>query len=74
MAHREIQTASALQSRVLRPAQAAKKLAIGLSTFWLKAKTDPNFPKPFKVSERTTVVYESEVDAYLAACAAKSRR
>ncbi|MCX7173404.1 MAG: AlpA family phage regulatory protein [Proteobacteria bacterium] len=62
-----------IQTRGLRPAETAKKLSIGLSTLWLKVKTDSNFPKPFKISERTTVFYEHEVDAYLAACAAKSR-
>lgn len=61
------------QGRVLRPAQAAQRLSIGLSTFWLKAKTDPAFPKPFKTGPRTTVVYESELDAYVAAYAARSR-
>jgi len=62
-----------IQTRGLRPAETAKKLSIGLSTLWLKAKTDPDFPKPFKLSERTTVFYEHEIDAYLAACAAKTR-
>jgi len=62
-----------VQIRGLRPAETAKKLSIGLSTLWLKAKTDPGFPKPFKIAGRTTVFYEHEVDAYLAACAAKSR-
>lgn len=64
---------SIVQGRVLRPAQAAEKLAIGLSTLWLKVKTDPDFPRPFKTGRRTTVLYESEIDAYVAACAAKSR-
>jgi prophage regulatory protein len=56
-------------NRTLRPAQAAEKLGIGLSTIWLKAKSDPKFPKPFKISPRTTVFYEQELDAYIAACA-----
>jgi prophage regulatory protein len=60
------------QGRVLRPAQAAAKLSIGLSTFWLKVKTDPEFPKPFRLSPRTTVIYEQQLDEYLAACASKS--
>ena len=61
------------QGRVLRPTQTAKKLQMGLSSIWLKAKTDPAFPKPFKLSPRVTVFYEHELDDYLAACAAKSR-
>jgi prophage regulatory protein len=60
--------------RTLRPAKAAEKLGIGLSTLWLKAKTDPDFPKPFKFSARTTVFFEHELDAYQLACAARSRR
>jgi prophage regulatory protein len=57
----------------LRPAPSAQKLGMGLSTLWLKVKTEPNFPKPFKLSPRVTVFYEHELDEYLAACAAKSR-
>lgn len=63
---------SIIQRRVLRPAQAAEKLAIGLSSFWLKVKTDPLFPRPFKMGARTTVIYEHELDAYLEACATES--
>lgn len=59
--------------RTLRPAQAAQKLQIGLSSVWWKAKNDPAFPRPFKLSPRTTVFYEHELDDYLAACASHSR-
>lgn len=61
------------QGRCIRPAAAAQKLSIGLSTLWLKAKKDPAFPKPFKTGPHTTVFLENELDDYLAACAAKSR-
>lgn len=61
------------EGRGLRPAQAAQKLSIGLSSLWLKAKTDPDFPRPFKLSPRTTVFYEHELNEYLSRCAAKSR-
>ncbi len=57
---------------VLRPNEAAKKLAIGLSTFWLKVKTEPDFPKTFKLGPRTTVVYDQDCDDYIAACRDKS--
>ena len=57
----------------LRPVNAAKKLGIGLSTLWLKVKKEPDFPKPFKLGPRTTIFIESELDAYLASCAAKAR-
>jgi prophage regulatory protein len=62
-----------VQPRTLRPAKAAEKLQIGLSSVWWKVKNDPTFPRPFKLSPRTTVFYEHELDEYLAACAAKSR-
>lgn len=61
------------QSRAIRPAKAAEKLAIGLSTLWLRVKTQPEFPKPFKLGPRTTIFFEDELDQYLASCAAKAR-
>jgi prophage regulatory protein len=61
------------QGRAIRPAQASEKLGIGLSTLWLKAKNDPDFPKPFKLGPRTTIFLEHELDEYLAVCASKSR-
>jgi prophage regulatory protein len=66
-------SAATPQGRVVRPAKAAEKLAIGLSTLWLKAKNDPDFPKPFKLGPRTTIFFESELDQYLTNCAAKAR-
>ena len=59
--------------RTLRPAGVAAKLGIGLSTVWFKAKHDPDFPKFFKLSPRTTVLFEDELNAYLVAKAAESR-
>lgn len=65
---------SVSQSRnTKRPAQVAAKMGIGLSSFWLKVKNDPDFPKLFKLGPRTTVVFDDEIDAYLERCAAKSR-
>lgn len=61
------------QGNAVRPAKAAEKLAIGLSTLWLKAKNDPAFPKPFKLGPRTTIFFENELDQYLVTCAAKAR-
>ena len=58
------------QGRGLRPAQAAQKMSIGLSSLWLKAKNDPDFPQPFKISARTTLFFEREIDEYLSRCAA----
>lgn len=61
------------QGNAVRPAKAAEKLAIGLSTLWLKVKNDPEFPKPFKLGPRTTIFFENELDEYLAKCAEKAR-
>lgn len=49
----------------LRPREAAKVLGIGLSTFWLKAKTDPEFPKIIRLSPKAVVVRESDIAAYI---------
>ncbi|MDN7592255.1 helix-turn-helix transcriptional regulator [Burkholderia seminalis] len=62
--------ANMASSRALRPAKAAEKLGIGLSTLWLRAKNEPDFPKPFKIGPRITLFLEQELDAYLATCAA----
>jgi prophage regulatory protein len=59
--------------QALRPADAAQKLGIGVSTLWKKIRTDPDFPQPIAISARITVFMEAELDAYLAACAAKPR-
>jgi prophage regulatory protein len=58
-------------TRAIRPAKAAEKLGIGLSTLWNKAKNEPGFPKPIKGGPRTTFFLETELDSYLAACAAQ---
>jgi len=54
--------------RALRPAKAADKLGIGVSTLWAKVKNDPTFPRPIKLSPRTTIFREEELDAYLDTC------
>jgi prophage regulatory protein len=66
-------SAATPQGRAIRPAQASEKLGIGLSTLWLRAKNEPDFPKPVKLGPRTTIFFENELDQYLAACAARSR-
>jgi hypothetical protein len=38
----------------------------GLSTFWLRVKTDPDHPKPFKLGPRTALVLIADCDRYLA--------
>ncbi|MBR8256677.1 helix-turn-helix transcriptional regulator [Burkholderia ambifaria] len=62
-----------LSDTYLRPAAAAKKLGIGVSTLWLRIKHDPTFPRAIKLSARTTVLSERELDAYVEKCASKPR-
>lgn len=57
----------------LRPRQAAEALGIGLSTFWLNAKTDPDFPTLIQLGPKTTVVRESDLEAYIEKKAEASR-
>jgi prophage regulatory protein len=59
-------------SKNLRPRQAAEKLSIGLSTFWLKAKVDPEFPPLIRIAPRVCVVREADLDAYMDKKAAAS--
>jgi predicted DNA-binding transcriptional regulator AlpA len=49
----------------LRPRQAAEALGIGLSTFWLKAKTDADFPPLIRLGPKATVVREADLEAYV---------
>lgn len=49
----------------LRPRQAADALGIGLSTFWLKAKTDPDFPQLINLGPKCTVVREQDLVDYV---------
>lgn len=57
----------------LRPRQAAEALGIGLSTFWLKAKTDPDFPPLISLGPKATVVREADLEAYMGIKAEASR-
>ncbi len=51
--------------RTIRPARIAEKLGVGLPTVWRYARTDPTFPKLFKLTPAVTVGYEDEVDAWV---------
>jgi len=57
----------------MRPTEAAKKIGVALSTLWGKAKHDAEFPRPVKISANITIFFEDEIDAYLEACAVRSR-
>lgn len=50
--------------QLLRPRDAAKRLGIALSTFWLWAKNDPDFPRLIRLG-KTTSVSASDLDAYV---------
>lgn len=60
-------------NKMIRPADAAKKLGIGLSTLWRKASDQSDFPKPIKLGPATTAFFEDELDAYIAERAKQSR-
>lgn len=49
----------------LRARQAADTLGMGHSTFWRRAKLDPEFPKPVKLGPRTTVWLREDLDRWL---------
>lgn len=53
-------------SRALRPAAAAQKLGIATSTLWAKVRSEPDFPRPIKISARVTIFIESTLDAWMA--------
>jgi prophage regulatory protein len=59
-------------SIALRPAAAAKKLGISVSTLYSRVRTESDFPRPIKAGPRTTVFLERDLDAWLAARAAAS--
>lgn len=50
---------------VLRVRQTAERCGCSVATIWRKAKNDPQFPKPVRVSERVTGWLEHEINAYL---------
>ena len=48
-----------------RAKELAVFLGVGESTVWWRAKNEPNFPKPFKQGENTTVWNIQEVMEYM---------
>lgn len=52
---------------VMRPRQAAEYIGLSYPTFWRLAKTDPDFPKPFKLSTNSSAVMREDLDAWLEA-------
>lgn len=62
------------QSVTKRPQQAAEYIGIKLTKLWELTRTDPEFPKPFKLGSRTTLYYTAEIDAYLQRKAEQQRK
>lgn len=52
-------------SVVLRPRQAADYIGMSLPSFWRLAKTDPTFPRTFKLSTNSTAVMRADLDRWL---------
>lgn len=63
-----------MQNQFYRVKQVADILGMSAVTVWRKAKTDPQFPKPVKVSNAITAWPSEEVQAYRDALIALSRR
>ncbi|WP_081618538.1 helix-turn-helix transcriptional regulator [Methyloversatilis universalis] len=59
-----------MQSKSLRPAQAAAFLGIGRATLWRWAKERADFPKPLRLSARCTVFDQNQLTAWRDAQAA----
>jgi predicted DNA-binding transcriptional regulator AlpA len=53
------------QPLTVRPKEAAQMLGVGLSTFWLRVKTDPDFPQLIKLSPKVCVVRIADLEAYV---------
>jgi predicted DNA-binding transcriptional regulator AlpA len=54
-----------MEYELKRPKDAAKTLGISLSTFWLWAKKDPDFPPLVKIGPRCTAVRVSDLKAFV---------
>lgn len=63
-----------MQSQFLRVKQVADTFGMSVATVWRKAKTDPQFPKPVKVSEGITGWPSDEVRAYMDTLISSQRR
>lgn len=53
------------QPLTVRPKEAAQMLGVGLSTFWLRVKTDPDFPQLIKLSPKICVMRVADLEAYV---------
>lgn len=60
-------TQTVINPRVLRPRQAAEYIGISIASFWRIAKSDPDFPTPFKLSANSSAIMREDLDAWLKA-------
>lgn len=51
--------------QMMRDKAVAAKLACSRVQVWNYARTDPDFPKPYKLAPRHTVWAEEEIDVWL---------
>jgi predicted DNA-binding transcriptional regulator AlpA len=51
--------------RYLRPGPAAKKCGVSVCTLYRYARQDASFPRPIKLSLRSTVFDEQEIDIWV---------
>lgn len=56
----------AQSDRILRTAEAAKKLSLGKTSFYELPKNDPTFPRAIILGERARGYSERELDMWLA--------
>ena len=54
-----------MDKRYYRATELAEYLGMGVSTIFKKTKSDPDFPKPTKVSQQVTVWNIQEIDEYM---------
>lgn len=66
-----MQTHTTEPSPYVRPAAAASLIGGGLSTLWMRAKKDETFPKPIKLTPKTTVFRRAELIAWVESKATK---
>lgn len=60
--------------KCLSPKQTCTKLSRRKSWLWDRIKTDPTFPRPMYFGARSPVFFEHELDAWLTAQSALTRR
>ena len=57
--------------QLLTVKEVAKTLGMSVPTVWRRARSDEHFPKPIHIGENATRWLASEVQAFIADCAAR---